>query len=129
MGTIKEFEDLEVWQLARAFNKRISPFLRSLIDFRNYELFKQTDRSAGSIMDNITGGFERDGNKEFIRFLAISKGSAGELRSQLYRALDRELIGQKEFEELKDESKLIAAKLSKFISYLKSVEIKGRKYK
>jgi len=83
MATIKRFEDLDIWQIARELNIKILPLLDKLNESRNYELKSQLDRSAGSVMDNISEGFERDGNREFIQFLAISKGSLGEVRSQL----------------------------------------------
>jgi len=108
MATIKRFEDLEVWQLARELNKRISPILDKLNETKNFDLKSQLDRSAGSVMDNISEGFERDGNREFIQFLAISKGSLGEVRSQLYRVLDRDIIDVKTHEEINAECLLLA---------------------
>jgi four helix bundle protein len=128
MATITKFEDLEIWQLSRALNKEIYPFLQRLIETKNYELYKQMDGSAGSIMDNIAEGFERDGNREFIQFLAISKASTGELRSQLYRALDRELIDKEEFEKFQNDCLLIGNKIGKFITYLNNSNIKGKKF-
>lgn len=89
MATIKKFEDLGVWQLARQLNIKIIPLLEKLNEAKNYDLKSQLDRSVGSVMDNISEGFERDGNREFIQFLAISKGSLGGVRTQLYRTLDR----------------------------------------
>ncbi len=66
----------------------------------SYKLIDQIESSSGSIMDNIAEGFERGGNKEFIQFLYISKGSCGELRSQLYRCLDRSYFTKAEFDML-----------------------------
>jgi four helix bundle protein len=128
MATIKRFEDLEIWKHSRQLNKKIQPFLQNLIDKRNYELYKQIDRSAGSIMDNIAEGFKRDGNREFIQFLSISKASAGEMRSQLYRALDRELIEEEKFEEYQNDCIAISNQIGKFINYLNNSDIKGKKY-
>lgn len=128
MATIKKYEDLEIWQLSRELNKKIYPFLKSLSDSKNYELQKQIDRSAGSIMDNIAEGFERDGNREFIQFLAISKASAAEMRSQLYRALDRGLIGKEEFEAFSNDSIVIGNQIGKFITYLNNSSIRGKKF-
>lgn len=128
MATIKRFEDIEVWQLARKLNKDIYPFMQHLIETKNYELNKQLERSVGSIMDNIAEGFERDGNREFIQFLAISKASAGEVRSQLYRAFDRDLINKEKFQIFQEDCLLIGNKIGKFINYLNNSEIKGKKF-
>ena len=119
---------MEIWQLSIALNKEIFPFLQTLNDSRNYELQKQLDRSAGSIMDNIAEGFERDGNREFIQFLAISKASAGEVRSQLYRAFDRNLIEKEKLEKFQNDCLLIGNKIGKFITYLNNSNIKGKKF-
>jgi four helix bundle protein len=87
MASIRRFEDLEIWQKARELNQKIYPILLSLQETRSFELKSQLDGAAGSAMDNISEGFERDGNREFLQFLYISKGSVGEVRFQLYRAL------------------------------------------
>lgn len=76
----KRFEDLDVWQSARSFNKQLYQILSDITDL-DFRFKSQILSSAGSIMDNIAEGFERDGNKELIQFLAISKGSCGECKS------------------------------------------------
>jgi four helix bundle protein len=128
MSKISCFEDLEVWQKAREFSKSIFEISNKGTFSKDFSLKDQINRSAGSIMDNIAEGYERGGNKEFIQFLSYSKGSSGEVRSQLYRALDKTHIDQSEFDFLKSKSIEISNQLSGFISYLKSSEMRGEKY-
>lgn len=129
MGKINSFEDLEVWQKAREFSLAIHKATSEGALAKDYSLKDQINRSSGSIMDNIAEGFERGGKKkEFIQFLFVAKGSCGETRSQLYRALDKKYITQQEFEKLKNVALNISKQLAGFISYLKSSEIKGQKY-
>jgi four helix bundle protein len=80
-------------------------------------------------MDNIAEGFERNGRVEFIQFMAIAKGSLGEVKSQLYRAVDRQYIDQEKFDYLLNEADKLAKQISVFIKYLKNSEVKGWKYK
>lgn len=129
MATIKNFEEIKAWQKARGLNKTISNYIDTGRFKTNFRLINQIEGSAGSIMDNIAEGFERSGNKEFLQFLYISKGSCGEFRSQLYRALDRKYITQNEFSELYNQSKEIIVMLQKLIDYLENSDLKGVKYK
>ncbi len=92
-------------------------------------MINQIEGSAGSIMDNVAEGFERGGNKEFIQFLYVAKGSCGEFRSQLYRALDRDYIAQKEFDSLSIHAMKISSLIQKLVKYLETSPIKGTKYK
>lgn len=127
MGTIKNFEDLEIWGKARIFAQRIYQYCVLNEKFQKYEK-SQIDRASSSIMDNIAEGFEREGNKEFIQFLTIAKGSAAEVRSQLIRAKDRNYFSDEIFTKLKDESIEISKSLSGFVNYLKKSNIKGNKF-
>lgn len=129
MATIKRFEDILSWKKARELNKIIGGLIDAAKFKHSYKLIDQIEGSSGSIMDNIAEGFERGGNKEFIQFLYISKGSCGEFRSQLYRALDRNYISQTEFDLLYNLAKEIIVLLQKLIDYLSHSELKGSKFK
>ena len=129
MATIERFEQIISWQEARVLNKNLGNLIDDSRFKKNFRLISQIEGSAGSIMDNIAEGFERGGNKEFIQFLYIAKGSCGELRSQLYRALDRNYITQIEFDQLSIHSMKISSLIQKFINYLEKSPSKGVKYK
>lgn len=88
MAKIEQFEDMEVWQQARSITRAIYASSRYGEFARDFGLRDQIQRAAVSIMSNIAEGFERGSNKEFIQYLFIAKGSAGEVRSQLYVAFD-----------------------------------------
>ena len=125
MGTIRKLEDIEAWKLSRALNSDIIVYLNRIKSFQDYALYNQMNRSCGSIMDNIAESFGRGGNKEFIQFLSYSKGSAEELKSQLYRAFDRKYLTPDEFENLFKQLNTIALKIGAFMSYLKKCELRG----
>lgn len=129
MATIKRFEEIISWQAARELNKMLGALIDTGRFKNNFRLINQIEGSAGSIMDNIAEGFERSGNKEFRQFLYISKGSCGELRSQLYRALDRKIIMEDEYEMFSTKTKNISSLLQKLINYITNSDAKGSKFK
>jgi four helix bundle protein len=129
MAKIERFEEIISWQEARKLNKILGDLIDGGRFKHSYRLINQIEGSAGSVMDNIAEGFERGGNKEFVQFLYVAKGSCGELRSQLYRTLDRNYINQKEFDSFSVHAMQISSLIQKFITYLENSETKGIKYK
>jgi len=129
MATIKRFEDLDAWKVSRALCDKIGSLIDSEAFKNNFRLIGQVEGSSGSIMDNIAEGFERGSKAEFVVFLGYSKGSCGELRSQLYRSLDRKYINPEQFDELYFMVVRISAMLQKFISYLQRSDVKGLRKK
>ncbi|MGE5518384.1 MAG: four helix bundle protein [Candidatus Dadabacteria bacterium] len=125
MARIRHFEDIEAWKVARELCKKIGAIIDSGTFKRSFRIIGQIEGSSGSIMDNIAEGFERGTRSEFIQFLGYSKGSCGELRSQLYRALDRGYIKQPEFEELYVLAVRISAMEQRLIQYLQTSDVKG----
>ncbi len=126
---IERFEELDIWQDARELCNVIKDLCNNDLFSKDFTLRNQLLSSSGSIMDNIAEGYERGGNKELIQFLFIAKGSCGEARSQVYRALDFGYITIEESERVIELLMTISKKLSGFISYLKKSELKGIKYK
>jgi four helix bundle protein len=123
---VKSFEDLQVWQDARSLVKSIYE-LTSLDGFKkDYGLKDQIQRAAVSIMNNISEGYERDNNNEFIKFLGYSKGSAGEVRSMLYVALDLNYISSDDFNKRYNQAVDIITQISNFKKYLRNYVIKEK---
>lgn len=130
MATITKFEELEIWQLSRELaNDIFEPMNSSELFSKDYKPRDQINGSSGSVMDNIAEGFEKGGRNEFINFLTYSKGSAGEIKSQLYIALDRKYITQEQFDKLYEKADIISKKTGSFIGYLNSSQHKGTKFK
>jgi four helix bundle protein len=89
----------------------------------------QIRRASISILSNIAEGFERGGDKEFLQFLAVAKGSCGEVRAQLYVAVDQGYLSQDLFETLSNEAGEIGRLISGLMKYLSRSELKGSKYR
>ena len=118
MGRIECFEDIEAWKRARELASAIYQVTGDGPFARDFGLRDQIRRAAVSVLSNIAEGFERGSDKEFRRFLVIAKGSAGEVRTQLYVALDAGLISQQSFDDLADRAREISRLLSGFMKYL-----------
>ena len=120
MGKFKSFEEITSWRKSRIFNKRIYEITENESFKRDFDLVRQIRRASISISSNIAEGFERNTDKEFIYFLYVSKASAGEVRSQLYLALDLNYVSQIEFDELYLNVSDISKLISGFIKYLEN---------
>jgi len=93
---VKLFEDLEVWKEARRLTQRIYQLTKNETFSKDFALRDQIRRAAVSIMSNIAEGFERGGNQELVQFLYVAKASCGEVRSQIYVALDQSYVASTE---------------------------------
>jgi len=100
MSKIERFEELIAWQKARELTAAIYRMSRQGSFAKDFGLCGQIQRAAVSTMSNIAEGFERGGRGEFHQFLSTAKGSCGEVRSQLYVALDVGYINQRIFTQL-----------------------------
>ena len=129
MATFTKFEEIQCWQKARELTRNIYSVSKRGQFSSDFGLKDQIRRASVSIMSNIAEGFDRSGTAEFVQFLSVAKGSAAEVRCQLYVAADQGYIDTKQFKELSDlayETGLMAGGL---ISYLRQSGYKGTKYK
>lgn len=125
MASYKCFEELPIWQESRLLSKVIYELLDKERFRRDFHLRNQMSRSCGSIQDNIAEGFDRGTTRTFIYFLSISRGSCSELKSQLYRALDRSHITADEFEAAYLQATKISKMVTGFITYLRIYKSEG----
>jgi four helix bundle protein len=129
MATFKKFEDIEGWKKGRKLTKLIYDVSRKGEFARDFSLKDQIRRASVSIMSNIAEGYDRSGTGEFIQFLSTAKGSAAEVKSQLYVALDQEYIDDETFAELSGLATETGSIIGGLMSYLRQSGIKGVKYK
>ena len=122
MATVDNFEELDVWKLARALTVKVYRFSRLGLFAKDYGFRDQICRAAVSIVSNIAEGFERRSKNQFLQFLDISNGSAGELRAQLYIALDLGYIDESQFQDAFHDVVTIGKKLTALIKYLKTTQ-------
>ena len=100
MATFRSFVEIEAWQKARELTGLVYVATRSAGFSKDFALRDQVRRASISIMANIAEGFGRSGTVEFIQFLAVAKGSACEVISHVYVALDQGYVSQEEFDRL-----------------------------
>jgi four helix bundle protein len=126
---IKKFEELESWKMARKLTNTVYEATGTGSFKLDFGLKDQIRRASISILSNIAEGFERGGDKEFLQFLAMAKGSCGEVRAQLYIAVDQGYLSQSLFEKLSNIADEIGRLISGLMKYLSKSELKGSKYR
>jgi four helix bundle protein len=129
MAVFKRFEDIESWQQARALVNQVYTITKQGTFYRDIGLREQIRRASVSIMANIAEGYERGGKKEFIQFLSVAKGSAGEVRSHLYVANDQGYLNATTFDELYKRVEHICNLIGGLMRYLSGTDYSGTKYK
>jgi four helix bundle protein len=129
VASIRRVEDLECWRRARELTNRVYDVTDVGRFARDYPLRDQIRRSAESSMGNISEGFHRGSNPEFILFLSYSRGSAGETVSHLYVALDRKYITQETFDQIRAIAESVQQLDTAFINYLQRCAIRGSRYR
>lgn len=118
MTTIKRFEDVRAWQLAKELAKKVYAITSEGKFSKDFALRDQIRRSVGSIMHNIAEGFEAGSDKEFIRFLRYSLRSAAETQSQAYLAFELGYISKADFDLMGGDLSETKKTLHGFIAYL-----------
>ena len=129
MAKIERFEDIEAWKKARELTKIIYEVTAQGKIALDFSLRDQLRRASVSIMANIAEGFEREGNKEFRQFLAMAKGSVGEVKALLYVALDAGLTSSEQVHRIMALADEASRLLAGFLRYLKASDKKGSKFK
>jgi four helix bundle protein len=129
MATFQSFEDIEAWKKARILTREIYKVSNQSAFSRDFGLRDQIRRASVSIVSNIAEGFDRSGTAEFAQFLSLAKGSAGEVKAQLYVALDLEYIDQDVFKILFTLVSETGRMIGGLMHYLKTTSIKGAKFR
>jgi len=129
MATFKKFEEMECWKKARELTRRVYEITGNPAFARDFGLKDQIRRASVSVMSNIAEGYDRSGTAEFIHFLATAKGSAAEVRCQLYVAVDQGYIQEGHFNELNNLASETSRMLSGLMKYLRASGFKGTKFK
>ncbi|MBQ3130933.1 MAG: four helix bundle protein [Bacteroidaceae bacterium] len=128
MAVVERFEELRIWQMARELCQEVYLHTETQPWKTDTRFVQQIRAAAGSVMDNIAEGFERDGNKEFIQFLYVAKGSCGEVRSQIIRASDTNFLNHTDAKRLYNVCLELSSAIAAFIKSLKKSSITGSKY-
>ncbi len=128
MAKAQKFEELAIFQMARELCKEVYKITKEKEFSKDSRFVQQIHASSGSVMDNIAEGFEREGNKEFVNFLYIAKGSCGEVRSQIIRASDVGFIDNDTATRLYNDCLSLSKAISAFIKSLRTSDYRGSKH-
>lgn len=123
MSTVRKFEDLRVWQLARDIVSDIYEMTKKPPFAKDFALVDQIRRSAISILSNIAEGFESATDKKFANYVNIAKSSAGECRAQIYVAIDQDYVTKNEGKLLTEKLITVSRQLSKLETYLRNEDV------
>lgn len=126
MAGITRFEEIEAWKTARRLTNMVYELGNQAGFNRDFGLRDQIRRASVSVMSNIAEGFESRTDVQFINFLGMAKASAGEVRAQLYVALDQQYITEEQFKEAYSLAESCARQIAKFIAYLEANPKKRR---
>lgn len=128
MASIEKFEDIEAWQKARELSREIYRVTNQGAFAKDFGLRDQIRRASVSIMSNIAEGFGRGGNREFIQFLSMAKGSVSEVQAQIYVAVDAGYLTKDQFQQLYSLAQSTGNLIGGFIRYLTKSADKGVKF-
>ncbi len=124
MGKLERFEEMEMWKSARALVVKVYSISHAPMFAHDYALRDQIRRASVSIVSNIAEGFESQSNPSFCRFLASARGSAAEVRAQLYLASDLGYVSDPDFSILLAQTVSISRQITGFMNYLKKSSLK-----
>lgn len=124
-----DFEQFEAFQKCRHFVREVAAVINRGAFSRDAFLSAQLRKTMLSIYSNFGEGFERNGNREFLQFVSVSKGSVGELRAQLLYALDLGYLEREKFEELNELGQQAARYLGGLMRHLNQSPFRGPKFK
>ena len=126
MSTFKSFEDIDAWKKARKLTNKIYSLSGSGMFSKDFPLRDQIKRAGVSVMSNIAEGFDRGGTKEFVQFLSIAKGSVGEIKSQLYIALDQRYFDEQVFKETSSHANEVGKMIAGLMRYFNRQRLRVR---
>ena len=129
MNKVERFEDIVAWQKAREKNRQTYQGSKRGDFARDFGLRDQIQRASVSARAKVAKGFERGGDKEFFQFLGHSKGSTGEVKSQLDLALDQTYVNEQQFQQLYGRADEVSRLVGGFRGYLQQSKVGGRKFK